>query len=115
MKLRPSLKVRKRYVVVQVLLENGSVGSFSYEEVSKEVMNSFSRFVGTLGLAKASPMVLHKTFDKSKQSLIVKVNHTSVDEFKASLLFVDRIGSKAVIARSVKVSGTLKKAKEETF
>ena len=111
MKLRPTLKVRKRYVVIQVLLANGTVGNFSLKDIIDVLKNTMQEFFGTFTLAKAAPMILPKTFEKEVQTLIIKINHTFVDQLKASLLFIKEINKTAVIVRSVTVSGTLKKTK----
>lgn len=111
MKLKPTLKVRKRYVVIQVLLANGTVGDFSLKNIIDVLKNTMQDFFGTFTLAKAAPMILHKTFEKDKQTLIIKINHTFVDQLKASLLFIKEINKVPVIVRSVIVSGTLKKTK----
>ena len=110
MKLKPTLKVRKLYVVIQVLLSDGKVGSFSVNEITGVLKNTMQEFMGTFTLAKASPMILHKMFDLKKQSIIIKINHTYVDQLKAAILFIKEIKGKSVIVRSVISSGTLKKA-----
>ena len=111
MKLKPTLKVRKRYVVIQALLANGTVGNLSVSDIASSLKKTMHEFFGTFSLAKASPMILHKTFEASTQTIIVKINHTFVDQLKSSLLFIKEIKGTPVIVRSVIASGTLKKAK----
>jgi RNase P/RNase MRP subunit POP5 len=111
MKLKPTLKVRKRYVVIQVLLANGTVGDFSKNDMIEALKDTMQEFFGTFTLAKAAPMILHKTFERQNQTIIIKINHTYVDQLKASLLFIKEINKVPVIVRSVIVSGTLKKTK----
>jgi len=106
MKPLPSLKERKRYVIVKVI----SSQKFSFKEIEQELKDSLAEFLGTLGLSKASIMILKEKFNPENQTLIIKVNNKHVNELKSGLILVKKIKDKPVIIKSLAVSGTLKKA-----
>lgn len=106
MRLFPSLRQKKRYVVFEILAER----KFSFADIKVEVQQALQQFLGYQGLAKAAPLILVERFNESKQRFVVKVSHTFVDELKAALLFCTRIQQTTIIIRSLITSGTLKKA-----
>ena len=106
MGLLPSLRQKKRYVVLEIVSE----GKFSAAEVKEEVDRVLLQFWGELGLARSSPLFLKEKFSPEKQRFLLKINHQYVDELKAALTLSKKIKNKPVIIRSLRVSGTLKKA-----
>ena len=102
MKLLPSLKQKKRYIVFE--LDQKLPAS----DVKSEVENALLLFLGQLGLAKSSPLfVKHKD-----NKFMMKVNHKWVDECKSAIILIKKIKNKQVIIRSIVTSGTIKKATE---
>ena len=106
MKLKPSLRQKKRYVVFEIVADK----KFSPLEVQEEVERAMKEFFGQLGLSKASPLFLKERFDQEKQRFVVKINHKHVDELKAALTLSKSIKNTPVIIKSIITSGTLKKA-----
>ena len=106
MKLKPSLRQKKRYVVFEVVADK----KFSLLEVKDEVDKTMKDFFGQLGLSKASPLFLKEKFNQEKQRFVVKINHQHVDELKAALTLCKSIKNTPVIVKSIITSGTLKKA-----
>jgi len=105
MKLKPSLKQKKRYV----LFEIKAAKSFSLPEVSETVEASLLRFLGELGMAKASPLLVKEKWNQEKQRFVLKVNHNYVDELKTAVILNKKIKNTPVLMRSIVTSGTLKK------
>ncbi len=105
MKLKPSLKQKKRYV----LFEIQSAKVFSLPEVAEAIESSLLRFLGELGLAKASPMMVKEKWNDKKQRFVLKVNHDYVDKLKAAVILNKKIKNTPVLIRSIVTSGTLKK------
>ena len=100
MKLLPSLKQKKRYLVFEI---SENIPESSLKE---EVSQALYEFVGTLGVSKMSPL-----FVKQKNNrFIIKVNHKYVDECKSALILIKKIKNKPVIVKSIITSGTIKKA-----
>ncbi|MEK6951051.1 MAG: Rpp14/Pop5 family protein [Nanoarchaeota archaeon] len=106
MKLLPSLRERKRYVVVEVITEQ----KFSFPELREALEQAFQSFWGILGMTKAAPQIIKEKWNHSTQRLIIKVSHLAVDELKAALLLSKRIKNTPIILRSISTSGTLKQA-----
>jgi len=103
----PSLREKKRYLVFEAISESKITDS---NAVASAIHDCALRFLGHLGAAKAGIMVLGNKWDEHLQRGMIKVNHKHVDSLKASLVFINRIGSNDVIFRSLGVSGILRKA-----
>lgn len=103
MKLLPSLKQKKRYIVFEIIGDK-----FNVEEVKTAVEEALLLFLGQLGIAKTAPMFLKEKFKDNK--FLVKINHKFVDECKSALILIKKIKNKEVIVKSIVTSGTLKKA-----
>ena len=102
MKLLPSLKQKKRYLVFEINK------ALPVKDVQEEVEQALLLFLGQLGVAKASPLFLKEKYKDNK--FIIKVNHTYVDECKSALILIKKIKNTPVLIRSIITSGTLKKA-----
>lgn len=106
MRLLPSLRERKRYVVIEAIAEK----KFSFLEIKEALEHIFHSFWGILGMAKAAPQLVKEKWNPATQRFIIKVSHITVDELKAALLLSKRIKNTPLILRSISVSGTLKQA-----
>lgn len=106
MRLLPSLRQKKRYVLLEIISDK----KFSFPEIQEEVEKAFLRFWGILGVARASPLLVKEKFSLSGQKLVVKVNHAFVDELKMALALSTKIKNTPIILRSISTSGSLKKA-----
>lgn len=82
--------------------------NLSFDEVKKAVNASLLQFLGELGFAKAGVIVLDDWKDSKG---VMKVNNKHVDNVKAGLALIKRIGNETVIVRTVGVSGILNKAR----
>ena len=90
--LKPSHKENKRYLLLR--------GKDANKKVIEE---SILKFIGILGYAKASPMIVNKS--KTGKSLIISVNRQELDKIKASLV----LSGKDIHIE--KVSGVINKLK----
>ena len=106
MKLLPSQRHKKRYVVFEIMSEQ----KFNFPEIREEINKSLARFWGELGLSRASPILMEEKFNREKQRFVIKVNHTYVDELKSGIILTKTIKNTPIIIKSVITSGTLKKA-----
>lgn len=106
MKLLPSLKQKKRYIVFEIL----SSKKFSFPEIKEEAESTLLLFFGQWGLAKSSPLIIKEKFNPEKQRFVIKINHKFIDELKAALTLSKKIKNTPVIIKSIITSGTLKKA-----
>ena len=104
MKLLPSLKQKKRYIIFEIV----SPQSFTASEVENVVNEALLLFLGQLGVSKASPLFLKEKYKNNR--FIIKVNHRYVDECKAALLLIRKIKSTPVKIKSIITSGSIKGA-----
>lgn len=103
----PTLKEKKRYIAFEVI----SKSRLTKEAVKSAIISSSMAYLGKLGYSKAGVQFMNK-WNKDNSRGLVKVNNKHVDNFRSSLLFIDRIGNKNAIMRTAGVSGILKKAEE---
>ena len=108
MRLLPSLRQKKRYLVFEV----DSSQEFSLKEIKDAVQQALDLFLGQLGRAKSSPLFLSEKFNLQKQRFLMKVNHKYVDEIKSALILNKTIKNKPVLLKSIITAGTIKKANE---
>ena len=103
MKLKPSLRQKKRYIVFEIV----SPTKFSVNYVKDEVEKALLLFFGQLGMSKASPLFLKEKYKNNK--FIVKINNKYVDECISAVILIKKVKNKEVIVKSIITSGTLKK------
>ena len=86
MKLLPSLRHKKRYIVFEVQGEQ----PLSIQDVQQEVEKGLLLFLGQLGVAKAEPMLLKEKVKVEGNSVrfVLKVAHTWVDECKSDIILI---------------------------
>lgn len=89
MKLMPSLKEKKHYLV--------------FKGEKKAAENALFEFLGILGMAKANPQVILMKGDKG----IIMFNRDYADEVRTALVFSGM--------HTVGISGTINKAKQKFF
>lgn len=102
----PSLREKKRYLAFEILSKS-KIKSFS--RVSNAVWQGMLSFNGIKGAAQAGMWLLPERYNESLQRGIIRVGHKHVDALKASMVMTQEIDNIPVIARSLGVSGSLKK------
>ena len=111
MRLLPSLREKKRYVVFEVL----SKKSIPTKTALNAIQDAFLSFSGEHRAAIAGIYLPPNLYNEKKQQGIVRVNHTLVDLIRASFCCMKQIAAESAIVRSIAVSGSLKKAKQKIF
>lgn len=96
LKLLPSLKEKKRYLVVLIKARSG-------EKAKKAVDKALLEFLGILGYAEVGPMVMEMGKKNSDFYCVLSINRSCVDKVKAAFSLVG--------VRCVGVSGSLKKVR----
>lgn len=104
MKLSPSLRQKKRYVLFEIISQQ----QYSCSEIEAAVQEALQHFLGQLGVARLAPLLIKEQCRNNK--FILKVNHQYVDEAKAALILIKKIKNQPVIMRSIITSGTLEQA-----
>ncbi len=108
MKLLPSLREKKRYVVFEVI----SNKSIHAKAVIQAIHTSFLQVVGEFGAAIAGLYIPGNLLHEKNQRGIIRVHHTMVDALRASFCRMTTVLQQPVVVRSVGISGTIEKAKK---
>ena len=111
MKLRrpPSAKEKKRYLVFRVISEN----PVAFSDVKNALMNSIINWMGEKGLSVSNLRVIRNLWDSGRQEGWVTCTPKSVNDVKMALALIHQIGDSKVIFNVVRVSGTIKSAREK--
>jgi ribonuclease P/MRP protein subunit POP5 len=105
--LSPTLRERNRYLVFALACESPQ----KQKEVAQSVYSAATRLLGELGASKASLHFIE--WNEQKQRGILKCNHKSVPEARAALTVLTEVAGKKAAARTLGLSGTLKKTREK--
>ncbi len=95
LRLKPSIREKKRYLYFKIKSVNGDAG--------KLIKKSILDYVGSLGYAKASPRVIKIEKKGSTYEGILSINRKEIEKIKGALVLAE--------IEVIKVSGTLKKLK----
>ena len=110
MKLAPSLKPKKRYILFKIVPEEKDKTFWKREVIDcleEQIIKCFGIFLH----AKASPMVIKETFDENTQQIIIKVGHKYTNELKVAMGLLTNIKDAKVHVEAISTSGILKKLK----
>jgi RNase P/RNase MRP subunit POP5 len=105
--IKPSLKERKRYAVIEVKAD----APVSQDDIIDTINKVCLDFMGILGLGKAGVLILRNQISGDK--VVIKVNNRYVDHLKSALMLVTKIGGARARLTVTGVSGILKKAREK--
>ena len=103
------MREKKRYMVFEIISE-GQIKEF--KSVADAIWDSSLQLIGELGTGEAGVWLMNDMWMPETQKGIIKVNNKYVDKLRVSMALVNEIEQQKVIVRSVGVSGTLKKARE---
>ena len=102
----PSLREKKRYIAFEVISDN----KFSFDEIKKEINKHILKILGEKGYSKAGIMFIN--MNKQNKG-IIKTNNKELINTRAALTLINEINNKKAIIKCKKVSGLLKKVKQE--
>ena len=102
----PSLREKKRYIGFEVISEK----AIDFQRTADAIWSAALQFVGVKGAAAAGIVPVVERWDEKRQRGVVRVAHTSVDDVKASFLFINNVEGSPVVVRSTRVSGAVAKA-----
>lgn len=101
--LPPTLRERKRYIVFEVICKS----KVSFNELKNSIEEEFKKLFGECGLAVSNIKILKWNSEKG----IMCASHNSVPYLKYSLTKTNKLNNKKMIIKTMKVFGTIKKAK----
>jgi len=102
--IMPCLREKNRYIVYKI---KSSI-KLNQKSTKNGLYSEMLRFLGEFDLAKASLKIME---DWDNQIGIIKTNNKYKDKVISSIILIDQIGNKNVNVGTIKVSGTLKKAR----
>lgn len=109
--LSPTLRSRRRYLAYQVISEQ----KIPFVDLVNTIWHALLNFLGELGTAQAEIWIVRDTFDESKQIGLIRCGHTAVEQVRAALSLIQRIGDTRVVVKVLGISGTMKGAKKKFF
>jgi len=99
--LNPTLRIKSRYVLFELLSEN-------VLNIVKLIEDKCKYLYGIIGFASMDFRKI--SYDNNSKTGIIMVNRKSVDKLKASFVFLKK---ENIIVNSIYVSGSLKKIKQK--
>jgi ribonuclease P/MRP protein subunit POP5 len=109
--LPPSLRGRTRYLAFQVISEEKVL----LQDLINTIWHSVLNFVGEAGTSEAELRFIKDAYDENKQMGILRCSHNSVEEVRASLALIQRIGDTRVVFKILGISGSIKATKMKFF
>lgn len=102
--LQPTLRQKKRFIRVKIESEK----KFNFDEISKELNQEITFYIGAIDFGKAGIWILKDKFDFDNQEIIIRVGTKFKDKTVGALALIRKIGSENLNLRVLRVSGTLK-------
>ncbi|MFT4868104.1 MAG: ribonuclease P/MRP protein subunit POP5 [Candidatus Nanohaloarchaea archaeon] len=106
--LPPSIREKKRYLKFKVHAEE----PVNFGELSDSVWGSCLSYLGSKRTGEANHWLIKNQFNRSDQTGVIKVEKSCVEDFRAALTLVDKIGDKKSFIEVKRVSGSIKKLKD---
>lgn len=107
--LLPVLREKKRYLAFEIISEQEIPNNIA----SKAIKESFINLFGLNGYANAGYLFLNDMYDPEKKTGIIRVSTKEIDNFKTSLVFLNKINGKDALIKTKSCSGIIKKAKNK--
>jgi len=109
--LPPSLRERRRYLAFQILSED----KVNFSDLSNSIWHSILNLLGEKGAGEAELWLPRNIYNEIKQIGLIRCSHLHVENIRAALALIDRIGDIRVIVKVLGVSGTMKAAQAKFF
>ena len=109
--LPPSLRDRTRYLAFDVISEQ----KILLDDLINTIWHSVLNFLGEVGTSRASIKIIKDAYDDKRQIGILRCSHEDVENVRASLALIQRIGDFRVVIRVLGISGSIKAAKMKFF
>jgi ribonuclease P/MRP protein subunit POP5 len=107
--ISPTLKERKRYILFKIHSDN----KINKETALRQCTEACLRFLGEFGCAEAGVQMLPETWDKEKQTGIIKTSHKWVDQTKSALMLIKNIDGQKATVSTVLTSGSINNLKKK--
>ena len=109
--LSSSLRDRRRYLAFHITSEQ----KILLQDLINTIRHSVLNFLGEMGTSKADIRIINDAYDEKRQMGIIKCSHNEVENVRAALALIQRIGDTRVIFRVLGISGSVKATKMKFF
>ncbi|MBU5575256.1 MAG: Rpp14/Pop5 family protein [Candidatus Aenigmatarchaeota archaeon] len=109
--LPPTLREKKRYLAYQVISPKDIPLTDLYNAIWFSILN----LLGEAGAAKANIWLGKDMWNDQKKIGIIKCSHVEVENVRAALTLINRIGDIPVIIHVLGISGTIRGARRKFF
>lgn len=106
--LPPTLREKQRYLRFRIHAEE----DVRFGEFVDAVWGSVLSYMGSKNAGKANHWVIKNKFKHRSQEGVIKVEKSSVDDFRAALTLVDNFEGKKGFVEVAEVSGSIKKLED---
>lgn len=103
--LKPSMRLKNRYIVFEIL----SKKKVDLDDFEKEYFDICRDFLGKLAFSEANIKIFKKLY--SRRKTIAKVNYSFIPHAAVCLGLIKKVKKENIIIRTIKVCGSVKKAK----
>ncbi len=107
--LPPSMREKERYIVFEVISE----GNFSYDELSRSIWFTALTFLGELGVSSCGIKLIRNLWDERSKRGVIRCFHNKIEEVRAALTMIRKIGNANVLIHVLGVTGTIKSARRK--
>jgi ribonuclease P/MRP protein subunit POP5 len=109
--LPSSLRGRRRYIAYEVVSEEKVL----IDDLMNTIWHTVLNFLGEHGTSKTDMLIAKDTYDENKQMGLIRCSHDNVEQIRASLALIERIGDVRVVFKVLGISGTMNAAKMKFF
>ena len=109
--LPPSLRGRTRYLAFRVTSEE----KILLQDLINTIWHSLLNFLGERGSSRANIKIIRDAYEEGKQMGILRCSHEEVENVRASLALIQRIGDTRVVFTILGISGSIKATKMKFF
>lgn len=106
--LPPSIREKERYLRFRIHAEE----KVEFGELADAVWSAVLGYIGSKGAGNSNHWIISNQFNEDKQEGIIRVERSSVDDFRAALSFINSFGDKNGFLEITKVSGSIKKVED---
>ncbi|MEM7826877.1 MAG: Rpp14/Pop5 family protein [Candidatus Aenigmatarchaeota archaeon] len=109
--LPPTLRMKERYIVFEVLSEN----QIEYNDLVKAVWFSCLSFLGELKTSESEIWVIRNLYNTRSQQGVIRCRHDMTEYVRTALALINKIGNNNVIIKVLGITGTISSAKRKFF
>ena len=109
--LPSSLRGRRRYIAYEIISQE----KILLDDLMNTIWHTVLNFLGEHGTSETDMWIAKDTYDDKRQMGLIRCSHDSVEQIRASLALIERIGDVRVVFKVLGISGTIKAAKMKFF